>query len=91
LANYAADIQKIMSVAKNNFSPTPKVDSVVLRLERKNIVSRELVQTVNKLFSYKRKQLYNIAKQFGKVIESQKRLEQLSVEEIIKIAKQILK
>jgi 16S rRNA (adenine1518-N6/adenine1519-N6)-dimethyltransferase len=91
LANYAADIQKIMSVAKNNFSPAPKVDSVVLRLERKNIVSRELIQTVNKLFSYKRKQLYNIAKQFGKVIESQKRLEQLSVEEIIKIAKQILK
>ena len=37
LANYAADIQKIMNVGKNNFSPPPKVDSVVLRLERKKL------------------------------------------------------
>jgi len=35
--------------------------------------------------------LQNIAKQFGKVIESDKRLEELSGDEIISIAKQILK
>jgi len=91
LANYATDIQKIMSVGKNNFSPPPKVDSVVLRLERKKTIPKELIQTVNKMFSYKRKKLNNIAKQFGKVIESDKRLEELKVDEIINIAKQILK
>jgi len=91
LANYTADIQKIMNVGKNNFSPPPKVDSVVLRLERKKTVPKELIQTVNKMFSYKRKKLNNIAKQFGKVIESDKRLEELKVDEIINIAKQILK
>jgi 16S rRNA (adenine1518-N6/adenine1519-N6)-dimethyltransferase len=91
LANYATDIQKIMSVGKNNFSPPPKVDSVVLRLERKKTIPKELIQTVNKMYSYKRKKLNNIAKQFGKVIESDKRLEELEVDEIIHIAKQILK
>lgn len=91
LANYGADIQKIMNVGKNNFSPPPKVDSVVLRLERKKTVSRELIHTVNRMFSYKRKKLSNIAKQFGKVIESDKRLEELKGDEIINIAKQILK
>ena len=91
LANYAADIQKIMNVGKSNFSPPPKVDSVVLRLERKKTVSQELIHTVNKMFSYKRKKLSNIAKQFGKVIESEKRLEELKGDEIINIAKQILK
>ena len=91
LAKYAADIQKIMNVGKNNFSPPPKVDSVVLRLERKKTVPKELTQTVNKMFSYKRKKLSNIAKQFGKVIESDKRLEELKEDEIINIAKQILK
>lgn len=91
LANYAADIQKIMNVGRNNFSPAPKVDSVVLRLERKKTVPKELIQTVNKMFSYKRKKLTNIAKQFGKVIESEKRLEDLKEDEIINIAKQILK
>lgn len=91
LVNYAADIEHIINVNKNNFSPPPKVDSVVLKLTRKNTIPEELIQVVNKLFSYKRKKLQNIAKQFGKVIESDKRLEELSGDEIISIAKQILK
>jgi 16S rRNA (adenine1518-N6/adenine1519-N6)-dimethyltransferase len=91
LVNYAADIESIINVNKNNFSPPPKVDSVVLKLTRKNTIPKELIQVVNKLFSYKRKKLQNIAKQFGKVIESDKRLEDLSGDEIISLAKQILK
>ena len=91
LVNHAADIEKIMNVSANNFFPPPKVDSVVLRLTQKNTISKELIQVVNKLFSYKRKKLQNIAKQFGKVIESGKRLEDLSGDEIISLAKQILK
>ena len=90
LANYAVNIEKIMDVRKNNFSPPPKVDSVVLKLTRKNTVPKELIQVVNKLFSYKRKQLSNIFKQFGKHIESDKRLEDLSGDEIISLAKQLL-
>ena len=91
LVNYAANIEKIMDVRKNNFSPPPKVDSVVLKLTRKNTVPKELIQVVNKLFSYKRKHLSNIFKQFGKHIESDKRLEDLSGDEIITLAKQLLK
>jgi len=91
LVNHAADIESIINVNKNNFSPPPKVDSVVLRLTRKNTIPKELIQVVHKLFSYKRKKIQNIAKQFGKVIESDKRLEDLSGDEIISLAKQILK
>src|SRR3990172_5251156 len=91
LVNHSADIESIINVNKNNFFPSPKVDSVVLRLTRKNTIPKELIQTVNKLFSYKRKKIQNMAKQFGKVIESDKRLEDLSGDEIISIAKQILK
>ena len=91
LVNYSNEIEKISNVSKNNFTPPPKVDSVVLKLTRKKTLSKELIQTVNRLFSYKRKNLQNILKQFGKKIESDKRLEDLSSEEIINIAKQILK
>src|SRR3972149_128874 len=55
LVNHAADIESIINVNKNNFSPPPKVDSVVLKLTRKNTIPKELIQVVNKLFSYKRK------------------------------------
>jgi 16S rRNA (adenine1518-N6/adenine1519-N6)-dimethyltransferase len=91
LVNHSTEIEKIINVNKTNFNPPPKVDSVVLRLKRKKTISKELIQTVNKLFSYKRKNLKNVLKQFGKHIESDKRLEELSSEEIIDIAKKILK
>jgi len=91
LVNHSTEIEKIINVDKTNFNPPPKVDSVVLRLKRKKTISKELIQTTNKLFSYKRKNLKNILKQFGKHIESEKRLEDLSGDEIINIAKQIIR
>ena len=91
MVNYSANIEKIMNVSANNFFPPPNVDSVVLRLTQKNTIPKEVILVVNKLFSYKRKKIQNIAKQFGKVIESDKRLEDLSGYEIISLAKQILK
>lgn len=91
LASYSNEIEKVSNVSKNNFNPSPKIDSVVLRLTRKKTLPKELIQTVNRLYSYKRKSLQNILKQFGKKIESKKRLEELSSKEIIDIAKQILK
>lgn len=89
IANHAFEIEKIMSVSKNNFEPPPKVDSVVLRLKQKRVVSAKLIGSVEKMFSYRRKTIGNIAKNFGKTIQSDKRLEELSGDEIIKLAKQI--
>ena len=88
LAQYAFDIQQITKVSKTNFVPQPNVDSVVLKLKSKKVVSKALIKTVNKLFSYRRKTLQNISKQFGKNIDSTKRLDDLNGDEIIKIAKQ---
>ncbi len=89
IAKYAFDMESIINVGKANFNPPPKVDSVVLYLRHKNVVPKELIKTVNRLFSYRRKTLGNILKQFGQTVQSTKRLEELSGDEIIKIAKQI--
>jgi 16S rRNA (adenine1518-N6/adenine1519-N6)-dimethyltransferase len=89
LANYAVYIEPIMKVNKNNFQPSPKVDSVVLRLVPKKRLSKKLITLVNNLFSYKRKKIQNIYKQFGKEVKSDKRLGDLSGDQIIEIAKQI--
>jgi 16S rRNA (adenine1518-N6/adenine1519-N6)-dimethyltransferase len=89
LANYAVDIEPIIKVNKNNFQPPPKVDSVVLRLVPKKKLSKKLITLVNSLFSYKRKKIQNIYKQFGKEVKSDKRIGDLSGDQIIEIAKQI--
>ncbi len=90
LVNYATELTPILNVKKTNFFPQPKINSTVLKLTRKKSVPKNLIQTVNKLFSYKRKTLQNVLKQFGQYIQSEKRLDDLTGEEIIKIAKSII-
>jgi len=91
LVNYATDIVPILNVKKTNFFPQPKVHSTVIKLTRKKSVSKNLIQTVHKLFSFRRKTLQNVLKQFGQNIQSDKRLDDLTGDEIIKIAKRINK
>ena len=91
LANYGFRIKFLMNVKKSNFSPIPKVDSVVILLEQKKIVPKILISTVNRIFSYRRKTMQNILKQFGLNSTSKKRLDELSGGEIIKIAQKIIR
>lgn len=90
IANHAFEVERLMSVGRNNFAPPPRVDSVILRLEQKNVLSADLIRSVNGLFSYRRKTVGNIAKKFGKEIQSDKRLEELSGDEIIELAKKVI-
>ena len=66
IAGNAFEIKIIFKVGKNNFSPPPKVDSVVLTITKKNNMQKDLIQTINKIFSYRRKTVKNILKQFDK-------------------------
>jgi len=91
LANYGFRIKPLMNVKKSNFFPIPKVDSVVILLEKKKVISKVLISTVNRVFSYRRKTLQNILKQFGLNSTSKKRLDELSGDEIIKIAQKIIR
>ena len=90
IANHAFDITTVSKVGKNNFSPPPKIDSVILKIVKKNVLSKDLVQTINKIFSYRRKIVKNILKQFDKESIIDKRVDDLSGNEIINLAKQIL-
>ena len=89
-ANHAFEISTVLKVGKNNFSPPPEIDSVILKIIKKNTMSKELIQTINKIFSYRRKTVKNILKQFHKETLMDKRVDDLSGEEIINLANQIL-
>ena len=91
LANYGFRIKFLMNVRKSNFFPMPKVDSVVMLLEQKKVIQKILILTVNRIFSYRRKTLQNILKQFGVNSTSKKRLDELTGDEIIKIAQKIIR
>jgi 16S rRNA (adenine1518-N6/adenine1519-N6)-dimethyltransferase len=91
LANYCLEIENIMNVKNTNFRPPPKVDSVVISIVPKHMLSGKTVHAVNKLFSFKRKTIRNIGKKMGIEIDSDKRLEEIPDGEIIDIAKRITK
>ncbi|MFB5633410.1 MAG: ribosomal RNA small subunit methyltransferase A [Candidatus Nitrosomaritimum aestuariumsis] len=89
LANHTLEIQTISKVGKQNFTPNPKVDSVILKIKKRKSINKNLVKVINKVFSYRRKKISNILKQFGLETTSEKRLDDLSTEEIVKIAEEI--
>ena len=90
IANYAFEIKPILDVGKNHFSPPPKIDSVILKITKKNIMKKDLIKTINQIFSYRRKTVKNILKQFKKETIVEKRIDDLSGDEIIHLANQIL-
>ena len=91
VANYAFDITILANVGNHNFSPPPKIDSVILKIIQKNTMKKDLIQTINKIFSYRRKTVKNILKQFNKETMIDKRLDELSGDQMINLAIQILK
>lgn len=91
IADYCFKIDTVLKVGKNNFSPPPKIDSVVLKIKQKTNLDKKTIQTINKIFSYRRKTVKNILKQFKIDNDSDKRVDDLSGHEIIQIARQIQK
>ena len=91
LANYGFEIKFLMSIKNSNFFPPPKVDSILLLLKPKKTLSKVLISTVNRVFSYRRKTVQNILKQFDINSTSKRRLDDLTGDEIISIAKKIIR
>ena len=90
IATQAFEITTVSKIGKNNFSPPPKIDSVILKIIKKNNLNKDLIQTINKIFSYRRKTIKNILKQFNKESIIDKRVDDLSGDEIINLANKIL-
>jgi len=90
IATHAFEITMLSKVSKNNFSPPPKVDSVLLKIVKKNNLKKDLILTIHKIFSYRRKTVKNILKQFNIETVMDKRVDDLSGDEIISIATKIL-
>jgi 16S rRNA (adenine1518-N6/adenine1519-N6)-dimethyltransferase len=63
---------------------------VILKIVKKNDMTKDLIQTINRIFSYRRKTVKNILKQFDKESNIDKRVDDLSGDEIINLANKIL-
>ena len=91
LAQSGFEMKILKKIGKENFTPNPKIDSAIMSFIRKDRFSKELIQSVNLMFSFRRKKLQNIGKKFGIEIKSNQRLEEMNNNEIIKFAKKIRK
>ena len=61
-----------------------------VKIIKRNTMKKDLIQTINKIFSYRRKTVKNILKQFNKETVTDKRIDDLLGDEIINLANQIL-
>ena len=60
VAQHCFEIDVVMNVHASYFKPPPSVDSVVLLMRRKNRLGCGQITMINKIFSYKRKQLLTV-------------------------------
>ena len=89
LAQSGFEMKILKTVGKENFTPKPKINSSIMSFTRKHTFSKELIRSVNLMFSFRRKKLQNIGKKLGLEIKSDQRLEEMTNNEIIKFAKKI--
>ena len=90
IADHAFDIQILSSVSKNNFNPPPKIESVILKIKQKQNLQKEIIEAINRIFSYRRKTIKNILKQFKKESPIESRIDDLTGDEIVHLATQIV-
>lgn len=101
LVDYTCETKKVVDVSKNDFFPRPKVDSIVIKLKikKEKEKNKELILFVKQLFANKRKALINnmfinkeeiISFLDDLNIKRNVRIEELTSEDIIKIATKII-
>lgn len=98
LLNCFYEIHSNFNVGKNCFRPVPKIDSTVLLFNRKKekLLKKyeisKFIEFKRHLFSHKRKTLKNILKNYNfdkKKFELSKRIEEISLKELLKIFREI--
>lgn len=90
IAAYAFDMKLISKVGRDNFDPPPDVDSVLLKIVRKRMLQAGQISTINMIFSYRRKTVRNILKQFCISSADGGRIDDMSAEQIVGLADRIL-
>lgn len=90
ISRYCFSLERLFGVPRAAFKPEPKVRSVVLRLTRHGVLSEEMVSAINRLFSFKNKQVSAVLRRFGVQAGSldtpAARVYQLDPQEIIELA-----
>lgn len=101
IIDYQYDVSLVKYVGKNSYLPRPVIDSVVLKFEkmapRYDVSLEKLIKVTQALFAYRRKTIYNNLKELFETteeienclntlnIDSKTRVEQLNIEQIVKI------
>ena len=86
---YNGNVEILRKVKKENFRPAPKVDSVIVKVVKNPrfcFDSDKLEDLVRKIFSQRRKKIKNI---LGEVPHGEKRVEELTPEEICEVAEYV--
>ena len=91
LAQSGFEMKILKIIGKDNFTPKPKIDSAIMSFTRKSTFTKEIIHSVNLMFSQRRKKLQNIGKKLDLEIKSDERLEEMTNDEIIKFARKIRK
>lgn len=84
-------IEKLFKVRRQSFEPQPKVESAIIKIIPINTITREMVKSINLLFSKRNKKAASVAAKAGIVNANygSKRIDELEPRDLVKIAESI--
>jgi 16S rRNA (adenine1518-N6/adenine1519-N6)-dimethyltransferase len=84
-------IEKLFKVRRQSFQPQPKVESEIIKIIPINTITREMVKSINLLFSKRNKKAASVAAKAGIVNANygSKRIDELEPRDLVKIAESI--
>lgn len=88
IGKYCFDIEYIDRVSRYSFKPIPKVDSIILKLIKKNSLDDNTIRSIKLLYSFKGKKVKHATKLLSLKADKSlldKRVEMLKPEEVIEI------
>lgn len=92
LAAHCFVMEKLFNVRKESFEPQPKVESSVIRITPVNTISRQLVRSINLLFSRRNKKAASIASELGIIIDADygnRKIDEIEPADVVQIAEMI--
>lgn len=93
LAAHCFTIEKLFKVRKESFEPQPKVESLIISITPINTISREVVRSINLLFSRRNKKASSVAAQIGVNIDvvryGSRKIDQIEPRDLIRMAESI--
>ncbi|MFL6372236.1 MAG: 16S rRNA (adenine(1518)-N(6)/adenine(1519)-N(6))-dimethyltransferase RsmA [Nitrososphaera sp.] len=90
LAAHCFGIQRLFKVRRESFEPTPRVESLLIKITPLNTITSKVIRNINLIFSRRNKKATSVAAELGIIVDEvdygSKKVDELKPKDIVRMA-----